>query len=97
MNIKISVAAAGQGLRMLFPQLWLKQVFVDFEAEKLELIKVFQLKPINTTCFMQKTVDENCEAILCGEIMEGSLEILAGSCVTKISGIRRICRECRPI
>ncbi|HHV17241.1 MAG TPA: hypothetical protein GXZ27_00010 [Thermoanaerobacterales bacterium] len=85
MNIKISVAAAGPGIEDVIPSTLAEAKYLlIFEAEKLELIKVFPAETDKHDVFYaEKTVDENCEAILCGEIMEEAFEILAGSCVTR--------------
>ena len=84
MNIKISVAAAGPGIEDVIPSTLAEAKYLlIFEAEKLELIKVFPAETDKHDVFYaEKTVDENCEAILCGRLWKP--EILAGSVLQDI-------------
>lgn len=85
MSIKISVAAAGPGIEDKIPAtLDEAQYLIIFDAENLELLKVFEADTDKRDVFFaKKTVEENCEAILCGEILEEAFEILAEACVTR--------------
>jgi len=85
MSIIISVAAAGPGIEDKIPAtLDEAQYLIIFDAEKLELLKVIETDTDERDIFFaRKTVEENCEAILCGDILEEAFEILAGAGVTR--------------
>jgi len=87
--MKISVAVIGVQSRSPIPER-LDQATHLFiiDTEQFAVLRIFT--PEETTdrdiAFAQQTINENCEAIICGEIEERPFELLAAACVSRYNG-----------
>jgi predicted Fe-Mo cluster-binding NifX family protein len=87
--MKISVAVIGNQARSLIPEN-LRQATHLFivDTERFEVLRILTAdEPMDRdVAFARRTIDENCEAIICGEIEERAFELLAAACVSRYNG-----------
>jgi predicted Fe-Mo cluster-binding NifX family protein len=87
--MKISVAVTGDQARSPIPGN-LRQATHLFivDTERFEVLRVLTAdEPMDRdVAFARHTIDENCEAIICGEIEERAFELLAEACVSRYNG-----------
>lgn len=87
--MKISLAVSGNQANSLVPER-LDQASHLFIAdpEKFEVLRIYCLDDGmgRDIAFAKRTIDEDCEAIICGEIEEQAFELLAKACVSRYLG-----------
>ncbi len=87
--MKVAVATDSSNVNALIPgELADAGYLFIVDVEKFEVLKVISSdQKINRDkYFAQQTVQEDCEAIICGEIEKEAFEILAKACVSRFLG-----------
>jgi predicted Fe-Mo cluster-binding NifX family protein len=87
--MKISIAVVGDQARSPIPEN-LRQATHLFivDTERFEVLRVLTAdEPTDRdVAFARRTIDENCEAIICGEIEKRAFDLLAEACVSRYNG-----------
>jgi predicted Fe-Mo cluster-binding NifX family protein len=86
--MKIAVATSGKKADALIPAILAESEFLFIaDMEKFEVLKIYEAETENRDlAFAKRTVEEDCEAIICGQIEKDAFDILASSCVTRFDG-----------
>lgn len=87
--MNISVAVTGQQANSPIPdRLNAATHLYIVDVERFEVLRIFCFaeQQDRDIAFARQTIDENCEAIICGDIEEKAFELLATACVSRFNG-----------
>ena len=93
--MKIAVATTGNQADCFIPSKFStpKCPFI-VNLNGLAVTHLYEAEPLNRDLtFAQRTVEENCEAIICGEIRKEPFELLAGQGVSRYNGAGKTATE----
>ena len=93
--MKISVATTGNQADSFIPSKssTAKYLFI-VDVEGFEVTHIYEAEPLNRDlAFAQRTIEENCEAIVCGEIRKEPFELLAGEGISRYNGAGKTATE----
>ena len=85
--MRIAVAANGKDLRAMIPERFEEsEALIIVETDDFSVVDIFDKRDDNGVFFADKTVEYDCEAIVCGIMQMEGHEIVAEGCVTRYNG-----------
>lgn len=85
--MRIAVAANGKDLKAIIPDRYEEsQYLVIVETDDFSIVDTFERQDEDGVFFAEKTVEYDCEAIVCGIMQMIGHDLVAENCVTRYNG-----------
>lgn len=86
--MKIAVATCGREATSMIPAYFAEAEFLFIaDVDKFEVVQIYEAEEdARDLVFARRTVDEDCEAIICGQIEKGAFDILSRASVSRYDG-----------
>jgi predicted Fe-Mo cluster-binding NifX family protein len=93
--MKIAVATGGREATSLIPAYLAEAEFLFIaNMDKFEVVQIYEAEEdTRDLVFARRAVDEDCEAIICGQIEKQAFDILSQACVSRYDGAGKSASE----